>query len=69
MELWQIAALSQPDPNKPMDPEEQNRLLIEARYKAAREGRELDPDEVFSGMSESQVARVGIPQSGSTDSV
>lgn len=66
LELWQIAELQSRDSNTPLSEEEMNRQLIEARYKAAREGRELDPDEVFPGMSESQVVRVG---SSTTDNV
>lgn len=56
MELWQIAALMQPSARDVMnDPAEMNRRLIAARHAAAREGRELDPDEVFNGMAESQI--------------
>ena len=56
LELWQIAALMSPSPQQVEEsPEEMSRRVIEARYRAAREGRELDPDEVFSGMSESDI--------------
>ncbi len=56
MELWQIASLMTPGTRSVAEsPEELNRRLIAARHKAAQEGRELNADEVFGGMSESQI--------------
>lgn len=57
-ELWQIAALmgSSVDPN---DPEEINRRMIAERYRAASEGRELDPTTMVGAMSDEQVRVLG----------
>lgn len=54
LELWQIAAL-QDSPEGEDSHDDLSAKLIRMRYEAAREGRELNPDEVFPGMSEAQV--------------
>lgn len=56
LELWQIAALQEGGDEESTETQEQR--LIRMRYEAAAEGRELDPEEVFIGMSESQVNRL-----------
>lgn len=59
LELWQISALMLRSARDiAADPEEMNRLIIEARYRAAAEGRELDPDEVFTGMSDADISKI-----------
>lgn len=67
MELWQIAALMQPSARDVAnDPAEMNRRIAQMRVQAAREGRELDPDEVFNGMSESQIQAMAAAPVGSS---
>lgn len=57
-ELWQLAALFDQQKARPQTPEEVNAELIRRRHEAAAQGRELDPDEVFAGMSDGAVSRI-----------